>query len=459
MGKEQYFIEQVEPMEKKRSKVLIIVLSSILAVVLLLFVWCSVNQILGGKYTEAGDFPAAVAAYQRNFLFGAEQENKALRLAGEAAFESADYQAATEYFRQMGADGEARLSDSICEYAKQLTKEGLPEEALVILEEIADEPRAKVEQAAAQLAIAQQLFENGAYNEAIAAAEKVDRSLNDELPSFLNKVYFAIANQERAIGNYQAVLDAYNTCTNNPAAEANAELLSLLLAGDYYTAAVRANNMILSRTTNLTRSQWVDVFNGIMKQPDTSDIDRFLLYGFVDATVTGRKDFDSGARYFPDFTTVGDSSRFPEGSCIVSSLSDLYKQCGTNPQDKILVVVQLHDYPNRETYQAIIPKSMASIPAAYYPSSLEEVGYIVLVSYDYTKVGAYGNTIDALQLKASVNVLKMPSQKQVFSSGTLKGEFPPNVIFYFTPREWESGTAPDISEKLHDAIASIIPAE
>lgn len=444
--------------EKKSSKGLIIVLSSVIALVLLLLVWCSVNQIQGGKYLQAGDYPAAIAAYQRNFLTGARQKKEAIRQAGEAAFESGDYQTAAEYFRQLGADGEVRLSDSLYERAKQLTAEGQPEEALVVLEEIAGEPRAQREQAAAQLAIAQQLFEKGAYNEAIEAAEKIDRSLNENVTAFLNKVYHAIAGQERISGNYQAAVDAYNNCTNDPVAETNAELLSLLLAGDYCTAAVQANDAITSKATDLARTDWITIFDKIMTKPGNDDIDQFLPYWFAQSTVANRTELDLFAEFYnPDVPKAGDSDDFPSGCLIIPSLSDLYKQCGTDPQNKILVVVQLHDYPNRETYQAILPESMEFIPSAYYPSSLAEVEYVVLISYDYTKVGTYGYTIGALQLKARVEVLKMPSQKQVFSSGTLWGEYPPNYIEYWIAPEWESGPDPDIGEKFYDALSSIIP--
>ena len=142
---------------------------------------------------------------------------------------------------------------------------------------------------------------------------------------------------------------------------------------------------------------------------------------------------------------------------VISNLNSLYEQCGKNPNGKILIIVQRHTYSGRATSQAILWNLMRLLPGDYYPSSLDEVEYIVLVDYDYRKEGNYMFVTVALQEYAEVSVLRATDLAQIYISKRIDGNEPPSSFSYYgSPPAWRSGNAPNMGNEIHSAIASII---
>ena len=100
---------------------------------------------------------------------------------------------------------------------------------------------------------------------------------------------------------------------------------------------------------------------------------------------------------------------------------------------------------------------MRLLPGEYYPSSLDEVEYIVLVDYDYRKEGNYMFVTVALQEYAEVSVLRATDLQQLYISQRIDGNSAPSSFSYSgSPPAWKSGNAPNMGQEIHTAISSIM---
>ena len=148
----------------------------------------------------------------------------------------------------------------------------------------------------------------------------------------------------------------------------------------------------------------------------------------------------------------------------ISSLEELYRECGKEEVGKILVVRRQYDYPKGDAFCAIDFGVMKYLPEEYYPSKLSEVEYVVLVTYDYSSVGTFlvtstttrGNSstdfsyeVDGLQIKATIETIGFPSRSVYYSSST-KGSRSLNVLGGTT--DWKCGDPPQIGSYLIDAV-------
>ena len=160
---------------------------------------------------------------------------------------------------------------------------------------------------------------------------------------------------------------------------------------------------------------------------------------------------------FDDIDMI-DCTAIPQDENItVRSLEELYKNCGTNPAGKILIVVQTHDFPDKNATAMISFGAMELLPAEYHPASLAEVEHVVLIDYNYSRSGSYTKGTKAVRENAKITVYHMPDQKAVSSSNTLQGGYAPGSFYYYgSPPEWKSGGAPNVSAKLVEMLKKIM---
>ena len=154
---------------------------------------------------------------------------------------------------------------------------------------------------------------------------------------------------------------------------------------------------------------------------------------------------------------VGSYDSSTESRYYIPDLKNFYTQCGKDPQGKILIIVERHDYPEHNASYAVLFDFENALPAKYYPSSLDEVEYIVLVSFDYQKTGNYMNSTVALREFAEVRVIRLPYQNQMYRSQRINGDSAPYSFMYSgNPPAWKSGDAPDMGSEIEAALSVIM---
>lgn len=453
----------VVPGEKKSKKSVIYTIGAVAAVIVLVLTWCLANHFSGNAKMREGDYVAAISTYGKDFLFSKSQRVEAIMLAGEDAFARGDYNAAIEFFSSAGATGKTRWADAVYEQAKCLIENKAFDDAIELLNQISDETRAQEQIGVAQLAKARQQFEAGNIDSAIQLAQMIQNAGYADVTAFLDEVYHFVGNDLFEEDDYQGARDAYRKCVNDPQAKTNAEILDKFIGQDCYEAAVLADSAINGGETDHSREEWLAVLKRFTDNSGMTDINLALVNGAAKNILSEKIAFDNSdvissfrseasANYMIGSYSSSNASEF-----VIDDLNDLYKQCGQNPQGKILIVSQMHSFPDRAESQAVRLDLMNLLPAEYYPRSLEEVEYVVLVTYDYGTMGQYQIITVALREYADVKVLKLPSGSRVYSSARVQGDPAPNSFTYrVAPPEWKSGGAPNMGEQIYSALSSII---
>ncbi len=448
---------------KKKSKGVIFTVISFAAVLVLLLSWCLINHSNGSKRMAEGNYAAAVSAYKKDFLFSGTQRTEAALLAGEAAYSAQDYSGAIDFFAAAGAAGKERWADAVYEQALVLIKNGEPDNAIKLLNQISSESRAQEQIGVASLAKAKQQYADGEVDTAIRTARGIENTKYADATAFLDMVYHNTGNELFAGKDYQGAKEAYERCEKDSEAKINAEILKKLTEKDYYQAAILANTSIINGRTDLSRKEWAEAFESFIGAPSTTDLSKALAGEAAKALVAGNSAFgsstvrDSFSNEAPKGSMIGSYKSSTEDEFVISDLTSLYDQCGINPTGKILIIAQRHTYSDRETTQAILLNLMRLLPGDSYPSSLDEVEYVVLVDYDYRKEGNYMFVTVALQEYAEVTVFRATDMQRLYSSPRIDGNSAPSSFSYSgTPPTWKSGNAPNMGEEIHSALSSII---
>lgn len=448
---------------KRKNKGVIFTIISVAAVLVLVLSWCLINHSNGSKRMAEGNYAAAVSSYKKDFLFSGTQRTEATLLAGEAAYSAQDYYGAIDFFAAAGSAGKERWADAVYEQALVLIKNSEPDNAIKLLNQISNETRAQEQIGVASLLKAQQQYSAGDVDAAIQTAQGIQNTKYADVTAFLDMVYHSTGSELFAAEDYQGAKEAYEKCEKDPVAKTNAETLRRLIAKDYYQAAILANTSIINGNTDLSRKQWTDAFESFIGTPNLTDINKALAGEAAKAVVAGNSVFESSTvrNSFnikaPSGSMIGSYKSSSEYEFVISNLNSLYDQCGKNPSGKILIIAQRHTYSDRTTSQAILWNLMRLLPGEYYPSSLDEVEYLVLVDYDYRKEGRYMFVTVALQEYAEVSVLRATDLQQLYISQRVDGNSAPSSFSYYgSPPAWKSGNAPNMGEEIHSAISSII---
>ena len=434
------------------------------ATVLLLLGWCGANHLRGNQAMQQEDYAKAVSAYRADFLFSGKRYTEALRLAGEECFEKGDYVTAADYFLRMGSDGEARWSDAVYEQAVLLIQEGKYEEAITTLENIAGEERAAEQKGLAQLEIAKELYRSGRTNDAITLANSIENTKYANVIAFLNNIYLNEA--EICVDNedFRGAIKAYKKCQDDAEAAFNLSVFENLMDGDPYLAATAVVEDREKGTSGYTIGDWYQIFEKVIdKLPAATDLNvnlsRETAKGLLDTPVdfNDKSHVDSFKIFLKGLYMIDTVQLSGDDCFVIKSMTDVYNQCGTAPAGKILIVLQTHSFPDKTATYIVSNGVMSLLPAEYRPASLEEVEYVVMINYNYSKTGKYTKGTVAVCENAKITVYRMPEKKNIASSSSMKGDRAPNSFSYYgTPPAWYSGGAPDVSKKLVEMLKKIM---
>lgn len=286
----------------------------------------------------------------------------------------------------------------------------------------------------------------------------------EDIPTFFATVHHRVGQEQFLAGDYDEARKSYEDCLNDPAAEVNARILKLLANQNYAEAATLANSAIEEEITDLSRKQWQTcVGKYVAAATGISDLDKRLYTEYATA-ILAETVFDSSETTLDAFKSkapkgsmIGSYSASSNSTITINSLDDLYSKCGSEAAGKILIVAQRHSYSGKTASQAVLMDMMRLLPGKYFPSSLAEVQYIVLVTYDYVQDGSYTHTTVSLRENGKVEVIRMPDKYKPYTSGTENGGQSPYTFMYSgSPPAWKSGDAPNMGASIHKALSTII---
>ncbi len=447
-----------------KSKTCRTVGAAIAAMIVLFLAWCGVWHLQGNQAMKNENYLAAISAFGKDPLFSKNDLPQAMAAAAEEAFSAGNYAEAAEWFLKLGEDCQARYSDSLYEQAKELIKSKDYTAALDVLSKISTEKRAAEQIGVAQLAIAEDQYKHGKTDEAIQTAKSIQDTTYANVTGFLNKVYSETAFQCLDAENLSGAISAFQKCSGMAEAEINAFILEKIEKKEYVSAAKDAKVAVDAGTTTITRKEWQTYFDSFMSEPSLFDeADPRLAYTAAKKIIGDPIDFNDPAiatsyeKLF-DCGDMIDRNYFDmETDITLKSMNDLYAQCGTAADGKILVVIRTRNFSDKATNQLVSLAAMENLPAEFYPSSLAEVEYIAIVDYNYSRHGSYTKGTVGAKENGKVEVLRMPDKKQVSVSKSRKGSSPPSSFYYYVaPPEWKSGGAPNMGKDLYNALLKLM---
>ena len=407
--------------KKRRIKIAAFVAVAILVTV----VWplfSSYRAKVNGKQKMAeGDYAAAYSFFMNDMFFSREQRPEAAFLAGEDALSKKDYNEAIRFFSLAGTRGEERRIDAMILKAEQLNEAGRRSDALELLEQLPDEPRAQ-EQA--------------------------------------NGIHRTTGKEQLLDEKYQEALESYRQCKKDTQAETNASIIEKLLQGDCLEAAREAEEALSRNTTDLGRSDWYAVVEAVIGKNETADINTALSNGTALRILSGSDAFtaDSFQAHAPKGSMIGSQMFSSKTAVAVPDLNALYKDCGTDPQGEVLIVAKSSSFLSEGESIAVLLDLMMLLPEELYPNTLDEVEYVVLITYSHQKEGSYmfSSTVP-LREYALVTVYGVPSEYRIDESEIIEGDEPPaSFTYYGTAPAYKSGGAPNVGKEVYTAITSLL---
>lgn len=467
----------------------------VLAVAIVLFLgWCLIQHSAGVRAMDAERYADAIASFGRDPLFSRGKKQEALLMAGADAHARGAYNEAEDYYLSAGDAGRDAWCDVICDHAAALIDmdqvsgaiavlDQLPEDhaqrrsdvlydgalsrlasghadtAAALLEPISDETRAKEQLGVIQLAQAERALESGAIETAISIAEDIENTRYADAAGFLAQAYHALGNSQVAKGDLEAALKSFRNCPGDPVAQTNASILTLLESRRYTWAVQAADTAVREASTDVPWDGWKElILQACSSQEETRDTDTLLDVTYARRFVSG----DLG----DNFADEGSAFRqaFPKGTDMVDKtygtrapdLETVYGLCGAAPAGKVLILCKTVDYPDKSPNYGYVYNLMEQMPLHFYPASLSEVEYILLLSYDYTKYGTYEGGSAALQENGRVQLIRVSDRRTIYQSPTVAGSPPPYwMSSLLLVWGWGSGNAPDLTAQAISAFSYI----
>ena len=142
---------------------------------------------------------------------------------------------------------------------------------------------------------------------------------------------------------------------------------------------------------------------------------------------------------------------------LVTTKAYLFDKGGKTPKGKVLVVESYRPFGATKPKYAISYEYMRMLPADRIPRNIGEVEFLMIISYDYTKVGTYspGNTA-AIQEQVEVKIYSLPDGTVVRDSGVKLGGEPPQIHFGNADEKYVSGTMPKMDILIYQALEDAI---
>lgn len=448
---------------------------TVICILTLILGWCGIQHLRGDQAMENREYDTAIFAYGMDFLFGSKKHTEAIRMAGEAAYDRKEYASAADYFESLGEAGSDRWSDSIYALGEQLIDSEKYDEAISALERISSEKRAEEQIGVAMLKKAESLYRGGKSDEAIKLAKSIKNTDKADVVSFLNNVYFNMAEIFITEQNYQGAINAYRQCKDMPVASFHLDVLEQIQNGNPYQAATEVISHLDDGSTAFSRNVWLNVFNGMLEMDSVpAKIEEHLPKKAAIALLAQPIDFHSeehqkkisqklekkygfGDSRMQDSSMIGQYKLEADSYYRIDSLENFYKRCGTDPAGKILIIVQSVNFPDKEKRQSVSFGLTELLPAEYQPASLAEVEYVVLIKYDYVRTGTYTGGSASLRENVRVYAYRMPDQRQVAVSGSTYAEDASNTVYYVgTMPAWFSGGMPNAAKELIAVLKKIM---
>ena len=272
-------------------------------------------------------------------------------------------------------------------------------------------------------------------------------------------------------GDYETAIEFFGYCASESDREYST-LFRQLVDGDLNAACDTVKNISmysLESDLGLTWAGIVCMMKGIEEDP--ADLNYILMKNYLsqwkrtpqptfsDTDLTfGENSTWEAEHYIGEF--ADEYLYFP-----INDLNALYKQCGSEPNGKVLILRSQKDYPNGKTYYAIDQLTMSNLNCDLYPSSLSEVEYIILVNYGYDVVGRYKQTLSSdyasvedqftfLRMKGRVELIDPVTGMAIEQSAWLSGIGEPEL--HFSDKDYQCSNMPETGEDIIAAVEKVL---
>lgn len=260
-----------------------------------------------------------------------------------------------------------------------------------------------------------------------------------------------------AEGNYREAVSAYEKDVLLSESRRTEEILLVAetaFSAQEYEAAMDC----FAAAGDAGKERWADAVNGVLAE---SAAEMAAAGGGDFGNSDVHEDFVDLA--YPYYKIERDDNWYSwkEAHLFIRNLDDLYARCGLKPNGKILIIMQKHKYSDQEEPEKLAQEIriglMRLLPAENFPSSLEEVEYIIFVDYDYKVVGRYTHGTIALRQFADVTVLRAADREPLYTSEIVNGSLPPDSFTYSkSAPESQSGGDPPIGEEIYSAVSWVL---
>lgn len=233
-----------------------------------------------------------------------------------------------------------------------------------------------------------------------------------------------------------------------------------LLAGSYVDALQKVNTLPEDGLGSLLYNMWVDNLYEYIggKRPKT--VDELLAIAQIEKLAEDVTDFKSPG--FNDavnvYSGIQSDTIWYYYDVDLKSLNQLYSMCGAKGYGKTLVVREYHSYPNHEAVYEIAEWAMKYMPLEYFPMSVDEVDYVVVLSYDFKEYddGFYLSGTEPLQEYATIYIYSVRDSAKIWTSSVIEGPLPESFSYSNEPPEYHSEGSPDVETAFIEAMGIIM---
>ena len=408
----------------------------------------------GNACVQSGAYEAAAEYYAKDYLFSKGMVEESLKLAGLDYLAKDQYKKAIKLLEEYGPELKDELCQAYCGLAQSMIATE-PQEAMEIMNKQNPSANTQALVNTVRVEIAQYYLTNLAYDDALTAAETVTDPAFAGVQEIKNEVYYTkamealdamFALEERdtikTTACLQDILATLECCVDDPRTAPFTDLINPLLEGRY-EEAVNPAFALAAEYPAYTTDQWLMIFREMMPydayanwQDQLVNQQRiFGMFGQRDDTLTGSNMKATitelvDAKGTACYAVTEFDLDIPNYGDVKTALNSV----GSNPNGKILI---LREYwgerdgapagtSQKQKRLAVCGDLMNCMPEKYYPTNLDEVAYVILISYDYKVTGTYlgnmGRVISGYQENGFVTVYSMPGMNAIYNSGTQKGE-------------------------------------
>ena len=145
---------------------------------------------------------------------------------------------------------------------------------------------------------------------------------------------------------------------------------------------------------------------------------------------------------------------YPQYMRSVDAGDSLFNQCGAAANGKLLIYTYTNDTVFKDYRLAF--SAMAALPDELRPASLDEVEYVLYISYGYSNDGKYTGGTQGIREHADMTLYSVPGKKTVKSYSRILGDPSPNSFTYYgSAPAYKSGGSPDISKVAENFLAVV----